>query len=600
MRYDGSVAIMTYGPLTDSGSYILTLQHTGPLATLSGFPVNFQVFGGSFCSTKSTIEGSGLSSVSLYGSSAISIVNRDMFGNLAIGEFEGLFAGECLPDVSVVSSSLSGGVAVQISVSSAACTCCKFVTPFHGRGPMLGGSGFEVIPLYNSERLTSLNIVNGGLGVGGVGYTLFPPVIMLGKPAVFVKVLHTSNLPTFETSGRPLQQGDDAADLTEFVSVTPYFDALQGRYVLLYTVRKLPSEGKSTVVSAYAGYHGALLATYYSVKMLQGAGIALFDLDLDGQLAKACFVSPATSSFRGIQAQGGAWVRPDALGCGQGSNATTIYGVRYSAWINSSISPDGVTISLSPFPAGVYVRAIADARNVKFSQTQLNAWNLQAGPLPELSARITPQFSYFHVFIEMRFEASQWEQVPFPTFHNTSCSATMGLNCGVYAPFSLAPEHNIVTVNKPLFADDESIFPYAMISLSSSTRGATASLSLSFNAGPAGAAALLRGIKRIRVAGLKFAAFTPSGDATCSNARQSTSVGGVVNAPLQGFPSSFSIVFAQETFVLNHGSPMLCQVFGYSNPPLPTNSSNSVVVSTHDSAGATIQYKAFLPFPEII
>jgi hypothetical protein len=281
-------------------------------------------------------------------------------------------------------------------------------------------------------------------------------------------------------------------------------------------------------------------------------------------------------------------------------NATSIYGVRYSAWINSSTSQDGVTISFSPFPAGVYVRAIADARNVKFSQTQLNAWDLQAGPLPELSARIIPRFSYFHVFIEMRFEASQWEQVPFPTFRNTSCHATMGLNCGVYAPYSLTPEHNIVTVNKPLFTDDESIFPYAVISLSTNTRGATASLSLSFNAGPAGAAALLRGIKRIRVAGLKFAAFTPSGDATCSNARQSTSVGGVVNAPLQGFPSSFSIIFAQETFVLNQGSPMLCQVFGYSNPPFPANSSNSVVVSTHDSAGATIQYKAFLTFPEII
>jgi hypothetical protein len=326
VRYNGSVAIMTYGPLTDSGSYTLTLQHTGPLSTLTGFPVKFQVFGGSFCSTKSTIEGSGLSSVSLYGSSAISIVNRDMFGNLAIGEFEGISAGECIPDVSVVSSSLSGGVAVQVSVSSAPCTCCKFVTPFHGRGPLLGGSGFEVIPLYNNERLTSLNIVNSGLGVGGAGYTLFPPVTILGKPAVFVKVLHTSNLPIFETSGRPLQQNDDAADLTEFVSTTPYFDTVQGRYVLLYTVRKLPSEGKSTVVSTYAGYHGALLATYYSIKMLQGAGVALFDLDLDGQLATPCLVAPATSSFRGIQAPGGAWVRRLALPSVRFCNTLARYG----------------------------------------------------------------------------------------------------------------------------------------------------------------------------------------------------------------------------------------------------------------------------------
>jgi hypothetical protein len=600
VRVDGSSVKFSYGPLVDSGTYTMTIQYTGPLTTLDGFPASFQVFGGSFCSAKSTIEGSGLSSVSLYASSAISIVNRDMFGNLAIGEFDGLNEEECVPDVAVASTSLVGGVAVEVLVSTAPCACCRYVTPFHGRGPMLAGSGFEVIPLYDADRLTSLNIVNGGQGVGGSGYKLFPPVFILGKPAVFVKLVYTSNLPIFETSSTPDAQSDSAADVTEFVSASPFFDATRGRYVLLYTAKNLPSSGNSAVVSTYAGYHGALLATYYSIQALEGSSIQLSNLDLDGPLATPCLVSPATTTFRGIRATNGAssWVTPDELGCGEGANRTFIYGVRYSAWVNSSIS-DGVTLSFSSVPAGVYLRAIADTRNVKFMQTELNTWDFQPGPVPLLSARIVPQFSYFHVFIEMRFLASVWEQVPFPTFHNTSCSATRGANCGVYAPYTLAPEHSIITVNKQSLADDESLLPYAAIFLSSTARGASVSLTVSFNPGSAGALALSRGINRVRVAGLKFASFSPSGDATCSNARNSMSVGGVADAQVEGFPSSLSVIFGSATFVSNPGAPIMCEIFGFSNPSILTNSSNSVVVSTYDLAGASIQYKPFVLFPEI-
>jgi hypothetical protein len=601
IHIDGSSAIFSYGPLVDSGAYTLTIQYTGPLTTLDGFPVSFQVFGGSFCSTKSTIEGSGLSKVSLYASSAISIVNRDMFGNLAIGEFEGLFVEECVPDVEVSSTSLVDGVAVEVLLSTAACACCRYVSPFLGRGPMLGGSGFEMIPLYNSERLSSLNIVNGGQGVGGSGYKLFPPVVILGKPAIFAKVVYTSNLPTFETSSSPLAQSDDAADVTEFVTASPFFDETQGRYVLLYTVKNMPSPGNSAVVSAYAGYHGALLATYYAIQSLAGASIQLLNLDLDGPLATPCLVAPAITSFKGIKASNGAssWVRPDQLGCGEGINSTSIFGVRYSAWINSSMS-DGVTLSFSPVPAGVYLRAIADTRNVKFMQTELDTWDFQPGPLPQLSARISPQYPYFHVFIEMRFLASIWEQVPFPTFHNTSCSTTRGLNCGVYAPFSLAPDHSIITVNKQSFTDEESLMPYASIFLSSSARGASVSLTVSFNPGSAGASALSRGMIRVRVAGLKFASFSPSGDATCSNVKNAMSVGGVANAQVEGFPSSLSVIFRSTTSVSNPGAPIVCEIFGFSNPSTATNSSNSVVVSTYDLAGESIQYKPFVLFPEIV
>lgn len=594
--YEGSSAVVPYGPLTESGIYTLMMQFTGPLTTLSGFPASFQVFGGSFCSTKSTVEGIGLSSISLYASSAISIVNRDMFGNVAIGEFEGLYADECLPDVFVTSSSLVGGVATGVTVSSTVCSCCTFVTPFQGRGPMLRGSGLELLPGFTNNRVTFLNLVNGGLGVGGTGYAHFPPIHFLGKPAVFIKVLYTRNLPVFETSATPLQQSDDAADLTEFVSALPIFDAQRGRYVLMYTVNNLPSTGKTAVVSAYAGYHGALLATYYSIKFIEGSSIQLYNFDLDGNLASPCLVVPATSTFQGIQAPNGAtsWVRPDELSCEEGVNATLIYGVRYAAWINSTLS-DGVTLSFSPIPIGLYVRAIADTRNVKFLETELNTWDFQAGPLQELSARIVPQFPYFHVIIEMRFPASIWQQVPFPRFYNTSCSDVKGMNCGVYAPFSLAPDHNLITITKTMYNDDETIFPHAIISTSANTRGALVTLTVSFNVG----ASAFRGIKRIRVAGLQFASFTPSGVATCNNARNPISVGGLANAPVQGSPSSLTVVFQHETFVLSPDNPLNCNIPGFTNPSVYTNSSNSVVISTHDLADATIQYKPFVTFPEI-
>jgi hypothetical protein len=594
--YEGSSAFVLYGPLTESGIYTLTMQFTGPLTILTGFPTSFQVFGGSFCSSKSTVEGIGLSSISLYASSAISIVNRDMFGNVAIGEFVGLTAEECLPDVFVATTSLVGGVATGVTVTSTACSCCTFVTPFQGRGPMVRGSGLELLPGFSQDRLTFLNLVNGGLGVGGTGYAYFPPTLILGKPAVFIKVLYTSNLPVFETSATPLQQSDDAADLTEFVSASPVFDAQRGRYVLMYTVNNLPSAGKSAVVSAYAGYHGALLATYYSISYMEGSSIQLFNFDLDGNLAKPCLVVPATSAFQGFQASNGAtsWVRPDELSCEAGVNYTVTYGVRYSAWINSTLS-DGVTLSFAPIPVGLYLRAIADTRNVKFLQTQMNTWDFQAGPLPELSARIVPQFSYFHVMIEMRFPASIWQQVPFPRFYNTSCSDVKGMNCGVYAPFQLAPDHNVITVTKTTFNDVESIFPYAIISTSTNIRGAFASLTVSFNVG----ASAFRGIKKIRVAGLQFASFTPSGDAACINARNPISVGGLANAPVEGSSSSITVIFKHETFVESPDNPMNCQISGFINPSAHTNSSNSVVISTYDLADASIQYKPFITFPEI-
>jgi hypothetical protein len=287
-------------------------------------------------------------------------------------------------------------------------------------------------------------------------------------------------------------------------------------------------------------------------------------------------------------------VRPDELSCEEGVNATLIYGVRYAAWINSTLS-DGVTLSFSPIPIGLYVRAIADTRNVKFLETELNTWDFQAGPLQELSARIVPQFPYFHVIIEMRFPASIWQQVPFPRFYNTSCSDVKGMNCGVYAPFSLAPDHNLITITKTMYNDDETIFPHAIISTSANTRGALVTLTVSFNVG----ASAFRGIKRIRVAGLQFASFTPSGVATCNNARNPISVGGLANAPVQGSPSSLTVVFQHETFVLSPDNPLNCNIPGFTNPSVYTNSSNSVVISTHDLADATIQYKPFVTFPEI-
>jgi hypothetical protein len=597
VRYEGSTALVTYGPMTESGIYTMTMQYTGPLTILNGFPASFTVFGGSFCSARSTVEGIGLSSVPLYASSAISIINRDMFGNVAIGEFEGLSADECLPDVFVTSTSLAGGVATGATVSQTPCSCCKFVTPFHGRGGMVRGTGLELLPGFTNSRLTGLNLVNGGLGVGGAGYVHFPPIVILGKPAVFIKVVYTSNLPVFETSGTPEQQADAAADLTEFVSASPIFDAQRGRYVLMYTVNNLPSAGKSAVISAYAGYHGALLATYYSVRFIEGSSVQLYNLDLDSNLARPCLVVPATSTFQGIKAANGAasWARPDALGCEEGTNATKIYGVRYSAWINSSMS-DFVTISFSPVPVGVYLRVIADTRNVKFQQTQVNTWDFQPGPLAQLSARIVPRFPYFHVFIEMRFMASIWDQVPFPRFYNTSCSEVQGENCGVYAPFSLSPDHNVLTVTKTAYSDDETLFEHAVISASANARGASVTLSVSFNVG---ASALIRGIKRIRIAGLQFASFVPSGDATCINTRNPTALGGLTNAPVQGSSSAASVTFKHETFVENPDNAMNCQIPGFVNPSAYTNSSNSVVISTHDLGDKSIQYKPFIAFPEI-
>jgi hypothetical protein len=367
--------------------------------------------------------------------------------------------------------------------------------------------------------------------------------------------------------------------------------------MLIYTVNNLPSAGKSAVVSAYAGHHGALLATYYSISYIEGSAIPIFNLDLDGDLAKPCLVVPATTSFQGIKGTNEAesWVRPDALSCEAGTNAIKMYGVRYTAWINSSMS-DGVTISFSPVPAGVYLRAIADTRNVKFLETPLEAWNFQVGPLPQLSARIIPQFPYFHVFIEMRFLASIWERVPFPRFFNTSCSEVQGLNCGVYAPFQLAPDNSIITVTKTAYSDDETLFDYATISTSTNTRGASVSLSVSFDVG---AQVLSRGIKRIRIAGLLFSSFVASGDATCINTRNPIAVGELTNAPVVASRSAASITFEHATFVQNSGSAMSCQIPGFVNPSVYTNSSNSVVISTHDSADLTIQYKPFIRFPEI-
>jgi hypothetical protein len=604
IRYEGSSAILSYGPLTDSGLYRIDMYFTGPLTMLSEFPATFQVFGGSFCSTMSTIEGSGLSSVSIYASSAISIVNRDMFGNLAIGEFEGLFAEECLPDIVISSTSLVDGVAEAVTVSENACSCCKFVTPFPARGPLLWGTGFEVIPLFNSERLISLNAVNSGNGVGGSGYKYFPPLAVLGKPAVFVKVMYTSNLPVFETSSTPQDQSDDAADLTEFVSALPFFDKTLGRYVLLYRVQNMPSAGKSGVVSVYAGYHGALLATYYSLRFSQVATFDQFNVDLDGPMATPCLVAPALSSFQGIKVANSAasWVRPDELGCGRGTNATSVYGVRYSAWINSTKS-DGVTLSFSPVPAGLYLRAIADTRNVKFLQTGSNTWDFQVGPVPELSAVIVPRFPYFHVFIELRFDASLWDQVPFPVFHNTSCSSSKGLNCGVYASYSLKPEHNIISIkNQAALDSDESEFSYAGISLSSNLRGTSVSLSASFTESSVSTSVSVRGIKQIWIAGLNFAAFSPSGDAVCYNTKNSMSVssGGISNAAVKGRASSVLITFPIETFARDPGIPISCQIYGFSNPSSPVNSSNSVVISTYGVTGSCIQYKSFIEFPEIL
>ena len=237
---------------------------------------------------------------------------------------------------------------------------------------------------------------------------------------------------------------------------------------------------------------------------------------------------------------------------------------------------------------------------MNFDQTQLNTWDVSVGPVAELSALIVPRFTYFHVFVEMRYLASLWEQVPFPRFYNTSCSATKGLNCGVYAPYSLNPAYNIISIGTQSRVDDESLFPYAVISLSSNVNSAAVSLSVSFNVGSPGASAYLRGIKRIRVAGLNFASYVSSGDATCSNAKNPSTVGGVANAPVQGYASSFSIIFNYETFVLTQGNPMSCQIFGFSNPSSPSNATNSVVVSTYDSAEASIQYKPFLEFPQVV
>jgi hypothetical protein len=259
-----------------------------------------------------------------------------------------------------------------------------------------------------------------------------------------------------------------------------------------------------------------------------------------------------------------------------------------------------VTISFAPVPAGVYLRAIADTHNVKFSQTQLDTWDFSVGPVAELSAVIVPRFVYFHVVVEMRFLASNWEQVPFPKFYNTSCSATRGLNCGVYAPFSLIPAYSIISIDTQSRVNDESIFSYAAISLSSYDTSASVSLTVTFNVGPPGASSYARGIKRIRIAGLAFASFVSSGEATCSNAKNPRAVGGVTNALVEGYTSSLSIVFNYETFVLNPGSDMPCTLFGYSNLLVPKNATNSVVISTYDLAGNSIQYKPFIEFPQIV